>query len=322
MILGIDTSCYTTSVALVSAEGELISQQRKILPVKKGNRGLSQSEALFYHIKQLPSLYHGLLAEAEKQNIFPAQIKLVCVSDRPRPLEESYMPVFLGGKAFAEVIAETLGMPLYLTTHQEGHILAGVWSTEIDKKKPFLAVHLSGGTTEILLVRWTEHGLQIKKVGGSADIAAGQMVDRVGVALGMQFPAGRELDVLAYEGKKVEGLVQNFSYEKGYFSLSGPESDLQRKIVQGVSPVVISKTVWHTISRALAKSLAELGENYQCGQVLLVGGVAGSKNLRADLPTLLPQLQVSFCSGAYSGDNSVGVALAGKYFVLDKMSNS
>ncbi len=322
MILGIDTSCYTTSVALVTASGELISQQRQILPVQKGNRGLSQSEALFYHIKQLPSLYRALLAEAGKQGVSSGQIKLVCVSDRPRPQEESYMPVFLGGKAFAQVVAETLGVPLHLTTHQEGHILAGVWSTGISVEKLFLAVHLSGGTTEILLVRWTVDGLQIEKVGGSIDIAAGQMVDRVGVALGMQFPAGRELDAFTYEEEKAEGFVQNFSYEKGYFSLSGPESDLQRKIAQGVSPLMVGKTVWITIGRALAKSLSELGEVYQCEQVLLVGGVAGSKNLQAHLPQLLPQLQLFFCDGAYSGDNSVGVALAGKYFILDKMSNS
>ena len=322
MILGIDTSCYTTSVALVAANGELISQQRQILPVQKGNRGLSQSEALFYHIKQLPSLYEALLAEAGKRGISSGQIKLVSVSDRPRPQEDSYMPVFLGGRSFAQVIADTLGAPLYLTTHQEGHILAGVWSTGIDRDAPFLAVHLSGGTTEILFVRWNEKGLRMEKVGGSADIAAGQMVDRVGVALGMVFPAGRELDAFTYGDKETVGLVQNFAYEKGYFSLSGPESDLQRKISQGVSPVVVGKTVWVTISRALAKSLIELSETYQCRQVLLVGGVAGSRNLRDLLPGLLPEVQLHFCGPLYSGDNSVGVALAGKYFILDKMSNS
>ena len=322
MILGIDTSCYTTSVALVSAEGTLISQQRQILPVQKGNRGLSQSEALFYHIKQLPSLYGALLKEAEAGGYGPAQIKLVCVSDRPRPLADSYMPVFLGGRSFAQVVAETLHVPLHLTTHQEGHILAGVWSTGISVEKPFLAVHLSGGTTEILLVHWTREGLAIEKVGGSTDIAAGQMVDRVGVALGMNFPAGRELDTFAWENREAESLLQNFSYEKGYFSLSGPESDLQRKITQGVAPEVISNTVWRTISRALAKSLKGLGSVYQCDQVLLAGGVAGSRNLRLLLPQLLPDLQLFFCDGAYSGDNSVGVALAGKYFILDKLSNS
>lgn len=322
MILGIDTSCYTTSMALVSASGELISQQRKILPVKKGNRGLSQSEALFYHIKQLPSLYHALLADSEMQGFSLAQLKLVTVSERPRPQVDSYMPVFLGGLGFARVIADTLGVPLSVTTHQEGHILAGVWSTGIDVRSSFLAVHLSGGTTEILFVRWTERGLSIEKVGGSADIAAGQMVDRVGVALGMQFPAGQELDAFTYAETAVEGLLQNFSYEKGYFSLSGPESDLQRKITQGVAPMVVGKTVWRTISRALAKSLKELGAAYQCHQVLLVGGVAGSRNLRDLLPALLPEQQLFFCDPLYSGDNSVGVALSGKYFILDKMSNS
>ncbi len=322
MILGIDTSCYTTSVSLVSAEGALISQQRQILPVQKGNRGLSQSEALFYHIKQLPSLYGALLHEVAEKGVMPSQIKLVCVSDRPRPQEDSYMPVFLGGRSFAQVIASTLNVPLYLTTHQEGHILAGVWSSEVKRTEPFLAVHLSGGTTEILFVRWTEEGLAIEKVGGSLDIAAGQMVDRVGVALGMGFPAGKELDAFTYGAQESVGLVQNFSYAKGYFSLSGPESDLQRKIAQGVSPIIVGKTVWTTISRALAKSLADLGEIYGVSQTLLVGGVAGSRNLRDLLPPLLSEQKLFFCDSHYSGDNSVGVALAGKYFSLDKMSNS
>ena len=153
MILGIDTSCYTTSVALLSVDGALINQQRKILPVKKGQRGLSQSEALFYHIKQMPSLYQQLLEEMQKQGKSLAEIRLVCVSDRPRPLEESYMPVFLGGKSFGQIIADTLQVPLHVTTHQEGHILAGIWSCDMPPKAPFLAVHLSGGTTEILLVQ-------------------------------------------------------------------------------------------------------------------------------------------------------------------------
>lgn len=322
MILGIDTSCYTTSLALVSTNGELISQQRKILPVKKGNRGLSQSEALFYHIKQLPSLYGQLLADAEQQGKRLAEVKLVCVSDRPRPLEESYMPVFLGGLSFAQVIAATLGTPLHFTTHQEGHILAGVWSGGLPVDEPFLAVHLSGGTTEILLARWENAGLSLKKVGGSADIAAGQMADRVGVAMGMQFPAGRELDLFALTDEAVKGEQQNFSYQEGFFSLSGPESDLQRKLSQGVAPLIVAKTLWQTISRALAKSLSELGNIYQCEKILLVGGVAGSKNLRCLLPNLLPEKQLFFCNPEFSGDNSVGVALAGKYFVIDKMSNS
>ena len=324
MILGIDTSCYTTSVALLSQNGELVDQQRKILPVKKGNRGLSQSEALFYHIKQMPSLYQELLQNMVAQGRSIAEVKLVAVSDRPRPLptEESYMPVFLGGLSFAQMVAQTLGVPLYCTTHQEGHILAGIWSCGIPKDVPFLAVHLSGGTTEILLVHWTEDGLQLQKVGGSEDIAAGQLVDRVGVSLGMQFPAGRELDELALQVKNEQGEKLNFASRSGYFSLSGPESALQRKISQGGTPHIIAKTAWLTVARVLAKSLDSLVKEYQCKHILLAGGVSGSRNLRILLPQLLSDPQIYFCHPAYTGDNSVGVALAGKYFFLDKMSKS
>lgn len=322
MILGIDTSCYTTSVALVEEDGTLVGQQRKILPVKKGNRGLSQSEALFYHIKQMPSLYIQLLEDAARQGKSIGDIRLICVSDRPRPLEESYMPVFLGGYSFAQMVAATLSVPLQVTSHQEGHILAGIWSTHMPLEEPFLAVHLSGGTTEILLVQWQKDGMLIKKVGGSTDIAAGQLVDRVGVALGMQFPAGKELDAFALAEDLSKSEKLNFSHQAGYFSLSGPESALQRKIAQKEDRLQVAKTAWWTIARVLAKSFQYLCATYHCQRILLVGGVSGSKNLRILLPQLLPEKELFFCHPAYSGDNSVGVALVGKYFMVDKMTKS
>ena len=184
MILGIDTSNYTTSLAIVSDKGEILADERRALRVKAGEKGLRQSEALFQHLENLPAL-SGKLFEVYRQ-----QIKAIAVSNKPRPAPGSYMPVFLAGLRFAQVISQALGVPLYCFSHQEGHIRACLHNKDSVNYGRFLAWHLSGGTSELLLV---ENG-QIEIVGGSKDISFGQLLDRIGVVLGLGFPCGAELD--------------------------------------------------------------------------------------------------------------------------------
>ena len=189
--MGLDTSCYTTSLALAH-EGRLILQKRRLLKVEKGERGLQQSAGVFQHVKNLPDLMEMLCEEARR-----VEIEAVCASDRPRPHEQSYMPVFLAGVGLARSLAAARGVPLYLTSHQQGHVRAAMVDAGLPEGEPFLAVHLSGGTTELLKVE----GLNIDLLGGSRDLHAGQFVDRAGVRMGLGFPAGPELERLARKGK-------------------------------------------------------------------------------------------------------------------------
>ena len=184
--LGFDTSCYTTSAAAVNEHGEVVAASRMLLPVKQGERGLRQSEAVFAHVRQMPLVMDGL---KEQLNAKQAEIVAVCASASPRDEEESYMPVFMVGLGHARVLADTLGVPLYQTSHQQGHVAAGL----IGHKQPedaFVALHLSGGTTELLAC---ENG-RLTLLGGCADLHAGQVVDRIGVAMGLPFPAGPHLE--------------------------------------------------------------------------------------------------------------------------------
>ena len=196
-VLGIDTSCYTTSCALVTPEGEILSSSRRLLTVEDGARGLMQSQGLFQHIKNLPQMVQNVMAD-----VSDAEICAVCASTRPRPAEDSYMPVFRAGESQARAAASLLRVPFYPASHQEGHVRAAMVDAGIDETKPFLALHLSGGTTEILL---SEEG-KLTLLGGSLDLHAGQLVDRTGVRLHMPFPAGPSLEKLAREGR-AQGLI-------------------------------------------------------------------------------------------------------------------
>ncbi|MDW7651458.1 MAG: O-sialoglycoprotein endopeptidase, partial [Bacillota bacterium] len=191
MYYGIDTSCYTTSLAVTDAQGRLLCEQRKLLEVPSGERGLRQSDGIFLHLQNLPHL-----AEALAERTGPLCLQAVAASTRPRPVDGSYMPVFTVGTSFGRMLAATLGVPFFSLSHQEGHIYAGLWSAGVDWDN-FYAVHISGGTTEILEVARQAKGLAIKELGGSEDLHAGQFIDRVGVALGLGFPAGPALEALA-----------------------------------------------------------------------------------------------------------------------------
>ncbi|TLM97465.1 O-sialoglycoprotein endopeptidase, partial [bacterium] len=162
LILGIDTSCYTTSAALVDTAGNLVADARQLLDVGAGERGLQQSAAVFQHIRNLP----GLIAKLSLRDRHDS-VTLVAASTRPRPVEGSYMPVFMVGESYARTVAEAVGASFMVTSHQEGHLMAGLWSAGGPEKNKFLAVHLSGGTSELLLVERTGTTFNIEKLGGT-----------------------------------------------------------------------------------------------------------------------------------------------------------
>ena len=121
--IGVDTSNYTTSLAIVREDGTVVANLKMPLPVKPGERGLRQSDAVFHHTKHLPSL--ATEAEAILRDYTPVAVG---VSVRPRDAEDSYMPCFLAGKSAAYAMASVLHLPVYEVSHQNGHILAAAYS--------------------------------------------------------------------------------------------------------------------------------------------------------------------------------------------------
>ena len=122
LFLGVDTSNYTTSTALFDSNSDTITQSKRLLPVKEGELGLRQSDAVFHHIKQLPELLATLFENADKS------ISAIGVSTKPRNSEGSYMPCFLTGETVADSIGTISGVEVHKTSHQVGHILSALYS--------------------------------------------------------------------------------------------------------------------------------------------------------------------------------------------------
>ena len=314
--LGFDTSCYTTSAAAVNERGEVVAFSRMLLPVEQGQRGLRQSEAVFAHVRQMPQVLENM-----RSDLAGHEIVAVCASSKPRDEEDSYMPVFTVGLGHASVLANTLQVPLYETSHQQGHIAAGLIGNELPQGD-FVALHLSGGTTELLMC---SEG-KITLMGGCADLHAGQLVDRVGVALGLGFPAGPALEKLAmaFDGQ-VESLLP-VSMEKGDLicHLSGVETRAQQWIQKSeMTPEKIAAEVFDVLGRTVARLVAAGCEKANVKHALVVGGVASSTLLREKIHQRLRKqrkpIRICFGDSRYSADNAAGVASIGmKQFLQSK----
>lgn len=306
VVVGLDTSCYTTSAAAVTVDGEVIASCRKLLPVAQGERGLRQSEAVFIHVRQLPERIEEL-----SEKIKGMEIAAVCVSRTPRDDEASYMPVFQVGDAQGRALAALLGVPCFASTHQRGHVAAAGVDSGVEPGD-LLAVHLSGGTTELLALR----GDSLTLMGGTLDLHAGQFVDRVGVALGLPFPAGPHLERLAVQGTSLARLPVNMADGDLHCHFSGAESQVQRWIKAGTyAPKDVAREVYDLLARTICRMVTAGAAQTSIRQVLIAGGVASSalfrELVRARIAKKDPGLRVCFGRPEFSGDNAVGTALIG-----------
>jgi N6-L-threonylcarbamoyladenine synthase len=292
-VLGIDTSNYTTSVAVVT-DGVVKENIKIPVFVNNGEKGVRQSDAVFSHVKNLP-------IALEKLGTLPP-ISAVGYSYAPRDCEGSYMPCFLAGEAVARSIAKTSNIPAYRFSHQAGHVMAALYSAEqlSLRSRPFAAFHVSGGTTEILLV---EPEMKIKKIGGTVDLTAGQAIDRIGVMLGMQFPCGAQLEKLAQNGEIkrdkicVNGLECN---------LSGLENKAKTMLQKGEFYENIAAYTIEFVRRTLAKMSENLRTQYPDIPILYAGGVMSCQIIKQDFEKRFGGF---FALPQFSADNAAGTAL-------------
>ena len=306
-VIGFDTSNYRTSVAAVALDGEILVNYRELLPVSDGERGLRQSDAVFAHVRQLRNS-----GESLRDALKDTEIVAAAASTRPRDGAESYMPAFQVGHTAGSMVAAALNVPFYETTHQRGHLAAALRGTELERENRLLAVHLSGGTTDLLALDRDK----ITQLGGSADLNAGQLVDRAGVAMGLGFPSGAALEELAVRGT-CEGRL-GCSLENGDLTchLSGAETKVQRWIREGSMPAEdIAREIYDLLARTLVRMLKAGAEKTGIRQALVTGGVAASALLRQMMKERRAKTRgcpgIVFGKPEMSGDNAVGVALIG-----------
>lgn len=316
-VLGIDTSNYTTSVAITDIRRNILCDKRRILKVKQGERGLRQSDALFQHIKNLPALIKSAL-EAVDAN----RIAAVSCSISPRPAEGSYMPVFMASKSFAESIAVALNVPCFEFSHQEGHIEAVRRFTPLNKEKVFLACHFSGGTCEILKVSEKENsGYNVAIVGGSKDISFGQVIDRAGVLLGFDFPCGERMDETALKSSAEAGtmtekagkMLSPVKVRDGWINLSGMDTQI-KNIAEGCgNKALLIREIFEKISDTVYKMILQCTEKTGTDKVIAAGGVASSIFVRNFVKDKFKsgETEVFFDKRGLAGDNAAGISLLG-----------
>ena len=304
IVIGIDTSNYTTSLAAADQDGRIISDRRKLLTVKPGERGLRQQEAFFQHVANIPSLFDELITD-----IGDCKVDGISCSTRPRPVEGSYMPVFSAGESFARVLAGAYVCPLHTYSHQEGHVAAASHGTPLEGADDFVFFHLSGGTTEAVMLP------EYEMVGKTLDISFGQLIDRAGVALGMDFPCGREMDGLAMSAGPDDAIsLPVIKVKDGTVNLSGIESACQRYIGQDetVDKASFSGELFSLIADALKKMTVQIKEKTGMSRFLFAGGVSSSQYISRKLQESLPDdIEIYFGKPELCRDNAVGTALLG-----------
>ena len=303
--LGIDTSNYTTSVALYDSDVDVVISKRKLLPVSKGALGLRQSDAVFHHTQQLPQLFEELFSDT---CVNVNDIKAIGASFTPRKVEGSYMPCFTVGSGFARAISSTLSVPLYDFSHQQGHIAAALYS--IDRldlfDKPFIAFHVSGGTTDALLVNSDRSGdvLPVQHIAKTLDLNAGQLVDRVGLMLSCDFPCGKQLEQLALgcnETIKVKPTIKGLDC-----CLSGVENICKRALQNGADKSYVALLCLKYIEETLYNMVLKIFDEYGQLPVVFAGGVMSNSIIR---DSMTKRLQCMFSEPEFSTDNACGIAV-------------
>ncbi len=293
LYLGIDTSNYTTSAAVVSDDGTLVADSRLPVKVASGGRGIRQSDAVFAHVKNLPDVMAGI-------SDIGASLAALGVSYAPRDTEGSYMPCFLSGVAAAKSISSVAGLPCHRFSHQAGHIAAAVCTAGREEllNEKFIAFHVSGGTTDLLLV----DNLKITQIGGTLDLNAGQAIDRVGVMLGLEFPCGKELEKISAPLSS----VKTMSCVKGMqCNLSGLENRAADMLKKGEGRETIAAFTLGSVLVTLDKMCENAIKEYGKLPVVFAGGVTANKYIKNALEE---KYNAIFTAPDYSRDNAVGIA--------------
>lgn len=309
LFLGIDTSNYTTSTALCDENGTVILNCKVPLPVADGARGLRQSDAVFHHVKNLPET--AAICRNTLDKISGRLVAVGC-SCTPRDTEGSYMPCFLSGVAVAEYVSAIENIPLYRVSHQAGHIMAALHSAcqsnniEYDEmlNKRFIAFHVSGGTTDVLLCEPSDSRIfRITQIGGTHDINGGQAIDRTGVKMGLHFPCGAEMDKVAmiYTGKLPH---PKLSVNGTWCNLSGLENKAFELFTATGNISETSAFTLDFLARTLEKITQNAIDEYGDMPIIYAGGVMSSRFIRKTL-----EKYGMFAEAQYSSDNAVGVAL-------------
>lgn len=304
LILGIDTSAYTTSIAIAeAATGKIVSDLRRVLSVGKGQKGLRQQEAVFQHLKNFIELY-------EQIDVDLSEINTVSVSSRPRNVEGSYMPVFTVGQNFGRTIAKTLNAEYLEYSHQENHIGAALIQCYKEINRNILAIHISGGTTEFLHVNKLNKGYEAEIIGGSRDITLGQLIDRIGTCMDFQFPCGYHMEKYLQDNTDIEKIKYPSITKNSFINLSGMENYYKNLYMSNkYNKASVVNSLFEYVSGCILNITEQLQPQYKFDAIIVTGGVASNNIVRDKITERFnSEVKLVFPSISNSSDNAVGNA--------------
>ncbi len=290
--LGIDTSAYTTSM-VVMEDYNIIYKNKIMLKVKKGTVGLRQTDAFFKHSDNLDVIFNDLVKKIDLK-----KIDNIVVSTRPRNVEGSYMPVFQAGERFSNILSKSLNIPLLKLSHQENHIYAALY--ENGYIPSFVAVHISGGTTEILDVNLEKNSIEI--LSKTLDLSFGKLIDRMGVYMGFDFPSGKYMPTEKTDLYPLKKSIKNFD-----FNISGIENKLKLYFDRDNNKEKISYSLFTYISNIIIEIIDKLNVDKK---IIMTGGVSCNKIIREHL-SIHYKDRILFTSPEFSADHAVGNAYYG-----------
>ncbi len=299
-ILGIDTSAYTTSVSIIDMnDNNIIYDSRKKLNVPKKSVGLRQQEAVFQHLGNIPEILNEF-------NINFNEIHIISVSSKPRNFEDSYMPVFMVGKNYGQVLSKSCDAKLIEYSHQEGHVSAALIDYYKNIKHPFLTIHISGGTTEFLLTKKVKKGFEFKILGGTKDITFGQLIDRLGVFMKFPFPSGKKMEEFINDKNNVIRMPKISG--NTYINLSGIENFLKDKYIsKKYTNEEIISSLFDYIKKCILHIIKEINKDYYFNSIVITGGVSSNNYLRYNIEKQLSKdFKIIFPNIGCSTDNALG----------------
>ena len=299
-ILALDTSNYTSSACVFDTDIGVLWQERIMLTVKDGECGLRQNDAVFLHVKNLKKLF------ASSPFAFGRDVDYIAFSNCPSERKDSYMPCFTVGESFCTALSDILHKPIYFCSHQRNHIAAAIFSSKASflMGKPFVAYHISGGTTDICLcLPDGEKAFSVEKIGGTLDISCGQLIDRVGVMLGLPFPCGIHIEKLAENN--LSGCIK-FKGQNGFYNFSGFQNKIEKKHFNGESNSAISTYVLDVVYSYILSSVSFIRDRYGDIPIVMSGGVMSNKIISDSVLGSVDNIY--FADSKYSSDNSVGTA--------------
>lgn len=309
IVLGIETSCDETAVAVVKNGNEILSNVvASQIESHKRFGGVVPEIASRHHVEQITVVLEEALKQAD---VTLQAIDAIAVTEGP-----GLVGALLIGVNAAKAVAFAHGIPLVGVHHIAGHIYANRLITEM--KFPLLSLVVSGGHTE--LVYMEKHG-SFEVIGETRDDAAGEAYDKVARTLSLPYPGGPHIDRLAHEGQPVLDLPRAWLEPDSYdFSFSGLKSAVINAVHnakqrgEAIAPEDLAASFQDSVIDVLVTKTLKAAEEYGVKQVLLAGGVAANKGLRnrlqeafspmQDIELVIPPL--SLCT-----DNAAMIAAAG-----------